>query len=327
MPTASTSTAVQLSVRAAGAEEWDALWSASDGATFFHSRAWAEAWSGATRGKLMPAGQVAELAGGARVLLPLSRRERLHGLVSICHSSPAGTYGGWVAPQALAPEQEDALAERLDREHRALYWRWNPFQSLPRLPLGGFKAEETLVLRAGDGFAPIAARWRSMQDRKLRKAQREGVRVRLAASEEDWERHFQLYEESLARWGERATSRYGREVLAALRKHAGARARLWLAECGGELAAGALCFESKRHVAYWHGAASAKLLEKRPANLLLAEAVRDACERGFWWFDFNPSAGLEGVRAFKRSFGAEPLPCPMLARGPLRAWTLAEAIR
>jgi hypothetical protein len=47
-------------------------------------------------------------------------------------------------------------------------------------------------------------------------------------------------------------------------------------------------------------------------NLLLHDVIRDACERGFRWFDFNPSGGHEGVAAFKRSFGAECRPAPVV---------------
>jgi hypothetical protein len=32
------------------------------------------------------------------------------------------------------------------------------------------------------------------------------------------------------------------------------------------------------------------------------------------WFDFNPSGGHEGVRAFKAGFGAQLLSCPVVVR-------------
>ena len=66
---------------------------------------------------------------------------------------------------------------------------------------------------------------------------------------------------------------------------------------------------------YWHGAARESSLALRPANRLFGEVIRDACERGFRWFDFNSSAGLEGVRRFKEGFGARPLPCPYVRKG------------
>src|SRR4029079_1053277 len=80
----------------------------------------------------------------------------------------------------------------------------------------------------------------------------------------------------------------------------------------GEIAAGALCLYSRRHVAYWHGAARERLLECRPVHLLIETALHDACERGMRWFDFNPSGGHRGVEAFKKGFGAEGVPAPMV---------------
>jgi lipid II:glycine glycyltransferase (peptidoglycan interpeptide bridge formation enzyme) len=50
----------------------------------------------------------------------------------------------------------------------------------------------------------------------------------------------------------------------------------------------------------------------RPRNLLLYEAIKNACEKGYFWFDFNPSAGLKGVKAFKEGFGAEAFKCPIV---------------
>ena len=72
-------------------------------------------------------------------------------------------------------------------------------------------------------------------------------------------------------------------------------------------------------------------------NLLLQEAIRDACDRPqVAWFDMGSSGPLAGVRAFKKSFGAHPLPCPSvvletelrrLVRSPGRAtaWLKARA--
>ena len=54
----------------------------------------------------------------------------------------------------------------------------------------------------------------------------------------------------------------------------------------------------------------------RPRNLLLYEVIKKACEKGYSWFDFNPSAGLKGVKAFKEGFGAEALKCPIVRLQP-----------
>ncbi|NEQ84270.1 MAG: GNAT family N-acetyltransferase, partial [Moorea sp. SIO2I5] len=72
---------------------------------------------------------------------------------------------------------------------------------------------------------------------------------------------------------------------------------------------GALCFYAKKHVVYWHGSSLEKYLNLRPVNLVMYEIVKDSCEQGYSWFDFDTSGGLPGVIAFKKSFGAKPLDC------------------
>jgi hypothetical protein len=42
------------------------------------------------------------------------------------------------------------------------------------------------------------------------------------------------------------------------------------------------------------------------------EIMKDCCARGFDWLDFNPSAGLGGVKELKEQFRAEPLPAPLV---------------
>ena len=57
----------------------------------------------------------------------------------------------------------------------------------------------------------------------------------------------------------------------------------------------------------------------RPNNLIVWHAVKAACERGCRWFDFGRmDAGNEGLRAYKRSWGAaeEPLVYGTLGLGP-----------
>ncbi len=53
------------------------------------------------------------------------------------------------------------------------------------------------------------------------------------------------------------------------------------------------------------------------------EAIKDACEKGYSWFDFNPSASLKGVKAFKEGFGAEALKCPIVELRPKNIRTFA----
>jgi hypothetical protein len=48
------------------------------------------------------------------------------------------------------------------------------------------------------------------------------------------------------------------------------------------------------------------------AKVQIFHVIQDACAHGYRWFDFNPSAGLAGVRTFKESFDARPLLAPLV---------------
>ncbi len=41
----------------------------------------------------------------------------------------------------------------------------------------------------------------------------------------------------------------------------------------------------------------------------MLEIIRDSCEKGYSWFDFNTSSHIDGVSTFKKRFGAMELPC------------------
>ena len=177
------------------------------------------------------------------------------------------------------------------------------------------KNDETHVLNIGEGFDEIHKRWtkgHKSAARKARKARKEGVSVKLASSVDDWSAYYEVYEDSLKRWGEEASSVYGWKLFKEMFERRSSNIKLWLAICHGKIVAGSLCLYSKNHVVYWHGAAYSDYFKLRPVNLLMYEAIKHACEQGCSWFDFNPSGGHEGVKAFKRSFGAEAFLCPVV---------------
>ena len=300
-------------VAPASPADWDDIWSACDHATWFHSRAWAEAWRSYTRGGVRPHPRLVHFSDGRRALLPLSVQSSHLGLRKIHLSSPAGTFGGWIASDTLAPAHATLLAGLLARGVGGLVWRVNPHDPTTEgIALPPAVADVTHVLDLRPGFEAVHHRWTKGHASAARKAEREGVTVAVAASPDAWRAYYAIYEDSLARWGEGASSRYGWPLFEALAACDPRGVRLWLAWHDGEVVAGALCLYARRHVAYWHGAALASRFDLRPVNLLLREAIRDACERGYGVFDFNPSGGHEGVVAFKRSFGAEARPAPVI---------------
>jgi len=299
--------AIIARVGKAGAEEWDAAWQATAHATWFQSREWAEIWSTYTRRKTRPGPLRIEFEDKFSAILPLSVRLKNKGFSRRHLSSPAGTYGGWLSADCLTAAHASALARWLTHDLGALEWRLNPFDPLQRSLDVAAAPDETHAIDLTPGFDAVA-RARS----KANKAARAGVGIQAATTEADWRAYYAVYEASLARWGDQASSRYRWPLFDEIRRRASPHVRLWLARLHDEVIAGALCFYARQHAVYWHGAADEAHFELRPVNLLMQEAIRDACARGFTWFDLNPSGGHEGVKKFKCSLGAQPWPAPVV---------------
>jgi hypothetical protein len=142
-------------------------------------------------------------------------------------------------------------------------------------------------------------------------AARQGVTTRPASSLDDYRDYYAVYEDSIRRWGEAASPRYPWSLFETgwrvADEHPEA-VRLWLAEHEGEVIAGAWLFQWHGHVMYWHAATLERAFDLRPANLLVANALEDACTRGCRWFDFGSSGGHEGPPAFKPPFGTSERP-------------------
>lgn len=311
-------------VRRATNAEWDATWRSAPGATYFQSREWAETWSRHAPGGERPHPLHVTLADGATAVLPLSRRPGAR-CAPTWLLSPAGTFGGWLSREALGVPQARALTGLLLGLQGHLRWRVNPYDPLlARLRVTGAQDDETHVLDLSDGFEAVAAGFRRGQRSSIRKAERSGLVVAQAHTREDWNGFVDAYEDSLRRWGATATSRYPRALFLDMQQAASPSVRLWVATFEGRVVAGALCFHTAEHVVYWAGAAHSSAFHLRPMNLVMRDAISDAADRGHRWFDFNPSGGHEGVREFKRSFGAQPLRAPMIVT-TTRGARLAEA--
>lgn len=301
--------------RLARSEEWDRIWGNCGYATYFHSREWAELWQKYTQGKLSPEAKIIIFSDGKSVLLPFSSQRILKGFVKQYISSPAGTYGGWLSIDELSANHGRLLHEYIATHYKNLIWRLNPYNASEiSQNTKKVKADETHTLNLECGFESIYKGWTKGHASAARKARKAGVEVREAITLQDWKDYYNIYENSLKRWGDSASSSYNWSFFKNMFDLSSSNIKLWLAIFDGQIIAGALCFYAKKHVAYWHGSALSKFFNLRPVNLLMYEVIKNSCEGGFQWFDFNPSGGHEGVRNFKKSFGAEVMACPVINR-------------
>ena len=137
--------------------------------------------------------------------------------------------------------------------------RFNPFGPIPTPNIRAIDRvtpEDTQCVDLTAGFPRVINTWSKSALRQARKAKTLGIGIAIAKTIRDWEAYFNAYQSSLQRWGTRATSCYPWTFFYDLMELHSEKVRLWLAFCDDNVIAGALCFYAKRHVVYWHGAAS-----------------------------------------------------------------------
>jgi hypothetical protein len=301
------------SIHPASNAEWDTIWTDCYYSTFFHSREWAEIWDSYTHGALTPSPRKVAFSDGAEVILPFVRQRIAKGVFYQYQSSPGGTFGGWISTATLTPSHCELLVDQFSK-YCDLIIRHNPYfpgyDALANSSFNRMQKDETHVLDLSLGFDQVLKHWKKERLRGVRKAEKEGVQVTAAKSEKDWQQYYSAYQDSLARWGDSATSNYSWLLFKQLYERHSANIKLWIAIRERKIIAGVLCFYSKRHAVYWHGATFRDCLRFQPVSLLMHESIRDACAQGYAWYDFNPSGGHEGVKKMKEAYGGVAVPCP-----------------
>jgi hypothetical protein len=286
--------------------EWDSIAAASPVASPFHSRAWCELI--ARHDPRVEARALGiELSTGETAAIPVHwRRGPLRrGLLARASSVDPGVWGGpIVAGRALGEEDWrdvlDALARTgIGRFECSGHW----LDPLPPSLFARVERETTTthVLDLAALPLDLVASYAEPCRRAVRRAERAGVTCARAAAAGDAAEYYAVYQGTLARWGK--SKGYPRALFDdAL---ACEPVELWVARlASGEIAAGGLFAFSRAQCVYWQGAMEKSRSDARPMNALIHGLALEARARGIRWFDFNPSRGLEGVRAFKASFGA-----------------------
>ncbi len=286
--------------------EWEAMARQCGYATYFHTPQWCETFCTYLGGGSRPAAVKVVFGDGKSAIVVAVEQRRMAGTVRMQQSSGAGTFGGWIAQDALSTEHAGLLSgELLCRGN--LLWRENPYDPvLCRVEIPGARDDFTQAADLRGGFGAVYAKFSRGHVNAVNKARRLGVVVRRGEALDDWRRHYESYRRLRERW-RRATSDYRWKLFEMLHGQQGPNVALWVAHKGDEVLSSVVCFYWNAHAVAWHAGASAQRFGVRANHLMYCEIMRDACERGFGWFDMNPSGGNEGVAKFKQGLGMEKL--------------------
>ena len=141
---------------------------------------------------------------------------------------------------------------------------------------------------------------------QVRRAEREGLSVRVGSGPGDVDTFYGLYESAALNWGY-ATPPFPKAFFHTMLEPQWAGARLVLAEEGTSLAGGGLFIYDEGSVLYWFGAMNPAWSRKFPMYALLWWVIRDAIERRIPHLNMGASGDLAGVREFKELWGGRPV--------------------
>jgi CelD/BcsL family acetyltransferase involved in cellulose biosynthesis len=243
-----------------------------------------------------------DAAGAIRAGLPVVEVRHFHGgpkWVSL-------PFTDYCPPLVSCRQDEEQLASALQRASRAAGARRVEI----RAPLAGSSATGPTVLRhvlaLGRSPADVYAGFhRTQVQQRIRRAERQGLTVRRATRPQDLvDTFYQLHLRTRRRLGVPVQPRRFFRLLWENTISTGLGSVL-IVEVAARPIAAAVFLAWNGTVIYKFSASDASTLSLRPNHLLLWHAIRTACEQGYRWFDFGRTdVGHEGLRSFKRSWGA-----------------------
>jgi CelD/BcsL family acetyltransferase involved in cellulose biosynthesis len=302
----------------ASTEEWQRTWLACEHATFFQSPEWAQVWETYSHGRVRPRAKRFRFSDGREAIMPLCFENKFGGLLNRYVASPEATYGGWIAERPLTTGHAVLLTQwLLASEGTNLVWRLNPYDplALAAVQICHVSAQKDVThsIRLNADPDTLFRRFKKGCREDIKKAQKRGnIEVRPATTEQEWRAYYRVYQDALTRWGLGPDGGYRWELFDTLRRRESPYVRLWVARLDGQIVSGELSFYSRQQSVSWHAATLKDYLRSGVGKFQSFEIMKDCCARGFAWLDFNPSAGLGGVKELKEQFRAEPLPAPLV---------------
>jgi CelD/BcsL family acetyltransferase involved in cellulose biosynthesis len=286
--------------------QWRGVLERSQQATFFHTPGWYQAHAEVSGYRPQPA--LLRFEDGAEAVLPLATRPAFRGLLTLAEAGIECGYGGLVATRPL-DEAELKAAYRLVRSRFAdLHVMGNPHAALESAMAGGEASMATTQLVPVLDADAQLKRMNPKRAARVRKAAKLGFELTVIPrpTGEDVARFYGMYAAHASYWQQRKWVR-DEAYFRALFQHAGADLVLFLVHLDGQLAGFRLLGVHGEVAIGLHLATSAQHEKLDAGPFMIAETLNWCRENGVRVFDFLPSGALEGVKAYKASYGAEPV--------------------
>lgn len=292
--------------------EWNEIASCCEYATFFQTATWFKIFEDSFPDMKIKTNVFISKKG--KIILPTisNKYESFFGA--------AGVYGGWISANIISDDEKKYILQWIKKNFRNFTWRINPFEPNNHIIKKNFKFRKnnhdfTQIISVDQDFEYIWKNYSKGHRYNIKRAEGTGIDFRIAKTEEDYKKYFLIYQDSIKRWGSKATNKYEWKLFSNFYKNQkeNKNIKLWLATFENKIISGALVLYNNQHAVWWHGATLSDFLKYYPSNYLQNIIIKDAAEnKKIKYYDFNPSGGHQGVIKFKKNFDAKKINCEVI---------------
>jgi lipid II:glycine glycyltransferase (peptidoglycan interpeptide bridge formation enzyme) len=274
---------------------WADIYDSCAYATYFHSPQFSKLLT-TYNPLIQPDTVLIEFNDNQKAIFILHGEKSFKGLIKFNVSSMFGVYGGWISDTPLTEQHHNLLLNYAQSINVTI--RVNPYDTSTPFKNAVVKHEFTQILNLKKDYDALHQNYEYRHKYAIRKAVEKGVIFKEAWLIADWEEYYQVYLNSIARWGNKTRSSYKWPLFDALYNSG---AKLYMAVLNDKIIAGAVCFADKGKIIYWHGAYLEEYKHANASTFLIDGIIKTHAEE-FDYFDFMPSGGLENVIKFKKGF-------------------------
>jgi serine/alanine adding enzyme len=218
-------------------------------------------------------------------------------------TAPYLSYGGLLADDERAAQALVQAARRMASEQRA---QSVEIRGLSRINQGLLLKDEYCTFLLSLSVGPEAL-WRQFDGGRARTAIRKALKVGLVV---EGGHHLRaIFADVMSRhMRDLGTPFHGTRFYQHIAEEFPQQSEILMARHGDRYVGGILLISFKDTVYWYCGVGLREYKSLAPVSLLIWEAIRSACERGFAYFDFGRSRWDSGTFLFKRQWRAQPVP-------------------
>lgn len=238
------------------------------------------------------------------IVIPCFRRKLAKGLIYRYECSPGGLYSGPLGlHEGLNKSLIQLIQNALIKEFKDFSFRTNPF--LTPDDSEDFISDlftQVVDLRNQDEISAFLQNSGVSYD--ARSAQRKGLKV-TSSDSSGLAKFFEVYKSIRRKW-DNPTSNYPFEFFQRL--ISSNNCDFWSVTRNDDYIGGGIVLKGPFHASSWLTIMHPDSTNLRPYEFIYQYLIEFYSNAGLHWFDFNPSAGLEGVVKFKEKFGTVRIP-------------------